>query len=271
MLKNISLLFVLAFSLFWACQPASPENASGSAIASRDSEANPAAPGFNATGSDDRAIAIADSVMLAMGGREAWDSTRFLLWNFFGRRTLLWDKKTGWVRIEIPDDSTVYIVNIRDMSGLAREGNRLIKNPDTLQARLQRAKSIWINDSYWLFMPFKLKDSGLTLKYLGKDTTQSGIPSYVLQLTFQGVGDTPENKYHVFVDTSSYLVRQWAYFRNAGDEKPGFITPWDDYRKYGKILLSGNRGERALTGIGIFREAPAGAFTSTEFLFGQIN
>jgi len=253
------MLFSLALMLF-ACQPAPP----GAAEASGTAGANPAAKGFNAADSDARAITIADSVMLAMGGRKAWDATRCLQWNFFGRRTLLWDKFTGQVRIEIPADTAVYIVNTRNLSGMASEGGRAVEHPDTLRARLQRANSIWINDSYWLVMPFKLKDSGLTLKYLGQDTTQAGRPAWVLQLTFEDVGDTPQNKYHVYVDTATYLVRQWAYFPDAGDAEPGFIGSWDDYRKYGQILLSGKRGDRELSDIAVLDKAPEGAFSSLE-------
>ena len=39
-----------------------------------------------------------------------------------------------------------------------------------------------------------------TLKYIGQDTTQAGVPSEVLQLTFQNVGNTPDNMYQVWVD-----------------------------------------------------------------------
>ena len=255
-----ALLFSISLILS-ACQP-TPGDGSTDSGAAKTAEANPASKGFNAADSDERAISIADSVMLAMGGRKAWDNTHFLQWTFFGRRSLLWDKFTGDVRIEIPADSAVYIVNINSLAGKAREGERVIENPDTLQARLQRAKSIWINDSYWLLMPFKLKDSGVALKYLGQDTTQAGAPAFVLQLTFQEVGDTPENKYHVYVDTNSYLVRQWAFFAKAGDAVPAFITPWDDYQPYGQILLSGNRGKRELANINVLDKAPEGAFTS---------
>jgi hypothetical protein len=45
--------------------------------------ANPAAEGFNESGSDAKAMAIADEVMQAMGGRKAWDKTRYLSWKFF--------------------------------------------------------------------------------------------------------------------------------------------------------------------------------------------
>ena len=39
---------------------------------------NPPEEGFNAAGSDPKAIAIADKTMTAMGGREAWDNTCLL-------------------------------------------------------------------------------------------------------------------------------------------------------------------------------------------------
>lgn len=265
--KSFTFLFLLPFFLF-ACQPASSEKAANGEEP-ETAEANPAAKGFNAAESDERAISIADSVMQAMGGRKAWDNIRLLQWDFFGRRTLLWDKFTGDVRIEIPADSSVYIVNINTLSGMAREGGRVVENPDTLRARIQRANSIWINDSYWLAMPFKLKDSGVALKYLGKDTTQAGAPAYVLQLTFQEVGDTPENKYHVYVDAATYLVRQWAYFAKASDQEPAFVTPWDDYQQYGKILLSGNRGKRELANIKVLDTIPDGAFYSLEPMLAE--
>ena len=45
-------------------------------------------------------------------------------------------------------------------------------------------------------MPFKLKNSGVTLKYLGDTTaTKDGKPADVLQLTFEGMGVTPDNKH----------------------------------------------------------------------------
>lgn len=222
---------------------------------------NPAAPGFNAGASDEKAIAIADSVMEAMGGRRTWDQSRYFHWNFFNRRTLLWDKKTGNVRITmLPDSSTVMAFNLNTGEGQARVDGALITEPDSLKNLLQQGKSIWINDAYWVFMPFKLKDSGVTLKYQGVDTTQSGQVSDVLQLTFEEVGDTPQNKYLVWVDQDEHLVRQWAYFRDAADEAPGFVVPWQNYQEYNGLKLSGDRGERKITGIEVLGNLPDEAF-----------
>ncbi|MFK7807251.1 MAG: hypothetical protein AB8F74_05545, partial [Saprospiraceae bacterium] len=78
---------------------------------------NPALPGFNLQNSDKKAIAIADEVMAAMGGRQAWEDTRYLHWNFFGARTLDWDKKLGRVRIESKKDNFKAIVYLNEDKG----------------------------------------------------------------------------------------------------------------------------------------------------------
>lgn len=221
---------------------------------------NPPAPGFNQTDSDPRAIAIADEVMQAMGGRKSWDETCYLTWNFFGRRKLYWNKCTGDVRIESPADSTIYLLNIHSGNGRAKVGAAEIKNPAMLDSLLKKATAIWINDSYWLVMPFKLKDSGVTLRYLCQGKTAAGADADILELTFESVGVTPQNKYHVWVDKSSRLVRQWAFFSKRENQNPDFINPWDDYRQYGKIWLSGNRGQRHLTEIDAPQHLPDSLF-----------
>lgn len=231
-------IFVLAFAcsmlFFMTCQQEQGHSASGS---------NPHAPGFDIAHSDPAAVELADSIMVAMGGRENWDKTRFISWNFFGRRDLVWDKQEGNVRIQSPGDSVVYLLNINDMKGRVQVKGQEITEADSLQKMLQKAKSIWINDSYWLVMPYKLKDTGVTLKYLGEDTTLTGLKCNVIELTFENVGDTPENKYQVYVDLKDNLVKQWAYFKDASQDSASQIWPWDNYKRYGKILLSADRSD----------------------------
>ena len=251
------LLFFLSLTTF-ACQ-----SNGGDATSETESVevGNPAAPGFNEANSDEKAIAIADEVMTAMGGRKYWDETRYLVWNFFGRRKLFWDKQSGNVRIDSYPDTTTYLVNVFTNEGKVKKGEEVLSHPDSVSLYMKQGKSIWINDSYWLVMPFKLKDSGVTLKYMGEDTTMVGAQADVLQLTFEEVGDTPENKYLVYVDKTSRLVTQWDFFTKYQDEEPRFSTPWADYKPYGTILLSGDRGRSQLTEIGCFETIPESVFT----------
>lgn len=225
---------------------------------------NPAAEGFNMAGSDAKAVELADEVMKAMGGRKAWDNTRYVSWNFFGSRRLTWDKWNGNVRIEGLRDGSLTLVNINTKQGKIFRNNAEITQPDSLTKYLGRGVSAWINDSYWLCMPYKLKDSGVTLKYLGEEKTDAGAAADVIQLTFEKVGDTPQNRYKVWIDKTSHLVVQWAYFQKAENEKPGFVNPWEDWTRHGNVLLSGGRGQRKITEIKVLASLPETVFTSLD-------
>lgn len=255
MTKNLLIIFSL-LCLGYAC------NEDAGQSGENTTDANPPAEGFDAENSDEKAIELADAVMKAMGGRRSWDTTRFLHWNFFGRRKLLWDKHLGRVRIESMPDSTIYLVDLKNGGGQVKRGDIVLENLDSLAKYTSRGKSIWNNDAYWLLMPLKLKDSGVTLKYVGQDTTVAGSMAEVLQLTFQGVGDTPQNKYLVYIDPQSKLVTQWDYYADAGDAAPQFSTPWADYQPYGDLLLSGDRGRNRLTEIAVYNQVPEAAFSS---------
>lgn len=230
---NKSILFSLCLFLS-CCQPK---------VEQQSTIGNPPAEGFDLENSDPAAVELADSIMVAIGGRKNWDATRFIKWNFFGRRDLTWDKHTGKVRIESPGDSIVFLVDVNTLKGRVQIKGKELTEPDSLQKMLQRAKSMWINDSYWLVMPFKLKDSGVTLKYLGEDTLSGGAKCNILQLSFKNVGDTPENKYMIYVDLKDNLVKQWAYFEKSDQDSASQIWPFDNYKRQGNILLSADRSD----------------------------
>ena len=229
---------------------------------------NPPAPGFDAEGSAPQAIEIADRVMARMGGREAWDSTRHLTWNFFGLRRHAWDKHTGDIRIEGTDRETgepyLILMNLHHKTGRAWENGEEITDPGALAEWLERGEAIWINDSYWMFMPYKLKDSGVTLGYAGDGTMEDGREADVLQLTFEGVGKTPENRYLVYVASDSGLVEQWDFYAQAEDAEPGFRLPWHNWQRYGGILLSDDRGERDHSGLAVLQEMPHAVYASPD-------
>ena len=227
-------------------------------------DANPHAEGFNLENSDEEAIQLADQVMEAHGGRKAWDNTQLIIWNFFGRRKLYWNKQSGDVRIDFTENDLKIILNEKSMEGRVFKDGQEFSEPDSIKTYLERGKSIWINDSYWLVMPFKLKDSGVTLKYLREDTTQNGRKAKVLELTFENVGDTPENKYEIFVDSETQMVSQWSFFKEATQDSANFTIPWLDYKEHGAIKLSGNRGEMELTEIQVLDSIPQGLFSSFE-------
>jgi hypothetical protein len=210
---------------------------------------------------DSRASAIADSVIMAVGGKQNWDNVHYLHWDFFGRRMLWWDKWTGNVRIVIPEKKLLILTNINTKKGHAYRNGVEFTQTDSVNYFMDRGYKIWANDSYWLIMPFKLKDPGVNVKYLGAEKDSFGTNCFLLELTFNKVGVTPENKYHVYVDRKSYLVTEFDFYAKSTDNKPGFRDPWQNYQRYGKILIANDRGQDGkMSDIEVMDEVPAGLF-----------
>lgn len=226
--------------------------------AARRSTTYPAARDFKLENSDPQAVKLADEVMVKLGGWENWQKTRYVTWKFFGRRLHVWDKWTGNIRVERGDE--VILMNLNTKTGRAWKAGTEITHPDSLAKPLKFGYEAWINDSYWMFMPYKLKDSGVTLKYAGADTMRGGRPADILILTFENVGVTPQNKYLVYVDKETRLVGQWDYFEKATDEKPRTSTPWTNWQRYGNILLSDERGRGKHTDLAVFDALPVSVF-----------
>ena len=105
---------------------------------------NPMAPGFDLSGSDHRAVEIADRVMARLGGREGWEHTRHLTWRFFGKRRHVWDKWTGDLRFEAGDRTV--LMNLNDRTGRSWRSGLLVEDPDTLAADVDGVYRAWIKD-----------------------------------------------------------------------------------------------------------------------------
>lgn len=218
------------------------------------------APAAVSADSDPQAIEIAQRTIDRMGGWTAWSETRYIRWKFFGGRTHHWDRHTGDVRIEMSSDDGewLWLMNVvRGDGRVWRDGEELRERTEALD----RGRKIWVNDSYWLVMPFKLLDPGVTLRYSGQRPTEDGRDADLLELTFgEGVGYTPRNRYEVWVARDSGLVEQWAFYRDAGDADPAFVLPWTGWRRFGRIMLATDRGRGKDWEIAVPDDVPATVF-----------
>lgn len=206
---------------------------------------------------DSLAASIAAQVVEASGGTKAWQEAKVLQWNFFGRRVHTWDKQAGVDHIKYLDGSLEILIDLSRQNGRVWLKGKEQSAPDSLQKYLDLGNRLWINDSYWLFLPFKLRDTGTQLTYLGSDTVAFERPLEKLQLVFvDSVGVTPENKYHVFVDPQTTLLAGWSYFQNQTDTIPQFTLPWTDYKTYGPLVLAEGRGKYQITEIGYLESWP---------------
>jgi hypothetical protein len=219
-----------------------------------------------------RAAEIARAVLQRMGGEEAWNATRYVRWKFFGGRQHYWDRHTGDVRIEIParvNDAggverpeLVIRMNVHTKQGRVRAAGEEVQDPRQLEEYLGLGHEVWVNDSYWMFMPYKLLDPGVTLKYSGTRAMQDGREADVLDLTFApGVGYTPQNRYEVFVARDTGLVEQWSFFADAADAEAQFTMPWSGWKRFGDIWLATGHGRGEDWDIAVEPTLPRSLFT----------
>jgi len=197
---------------------------------------------------DARAAQVAADVMKALGGQEAWDKTRYVRFDFgFERegklvtRAHTWDKWTGRYRLEgqnAQNEPFVVLMNVNTREGQAwTNGQRA--TPEEEKKQVERAYGTWINDTYWLLMPYKLRDPGVTLAYDG-EVKEGGATYDKVVLTFDNVGLTPKDKYWVWVNRDTHLVDRWDFVLK-GEAVPPTTFLWKDWRKVGRVKLSAER------------------------------
>ena len=98
----------------------------------------------------------------------------------------------------------------------------------------KEAYARWVNDSYWLLAPLKLKDRGVNVTEEGKKE-MDGAEREVLQLSFGKVGLTPNDQYRLYIDPATKLVASWDYMPEPGKSMHG---TWEDYQKSGGLTLA---------------------------------
>jgi hypothetical protein len=201
------------------------------------------------TGSDPRAVAVALRVMQALGGEAAWNATRYLRFDFavdrggktVMRRAHAWDKWTGRYRVEGKDKEgrdVVVAMNLNTREGSAAVAGKALAGEE-LKRTLESGYAWWVNDAYWLVMPYKMRDPGVVLTLAGREKKGEDAWDKVL-LTFEGVGLTPKDRYWVFVNAKTSLVDRWEFVLK-GEKTPPVPFDWRGWRAYGKIQLADDR------------------------------
>jgi hypothetical protein len=189
--------------------------------------------------SDPQAIEIADQIMKALGGQARWDSLEGLRWSFgieshdsvkFTRRHA-WDMHTGWHKVEGQgrNGPFCFIENLNDGRGMAWMNGTPIEG-DSLKKLLKIAHRMWVNDSYWFLMPYKLRDPGVALKYAGEDREGDKVYDKV-GLSFDHVGDTPGDRYWIYVNRANHRIEKWDYLLQDSQPPPQVAT-WADWQEH---------------------------------------
>lgn len=203
--------------------------------------ARPAGQAARATGTPD-ALALARRVHRFAGGAEGWRKVKNLVFTFLGRRRIFWDVESGKVRIETmsqpgrrPGRGAAWGILVYDIAKDA--GESLVGNPG-MRGASHSARSIWINDTYWLLVALKVLDPGVRLSIDEReDDDAKGVQR--LRLAFAKVGLTPQNEYVLHVEDATGKVVQWDFYRDA--EASPRSWRFADYRRIGPLTLSLSR------------------------------
>lgn len=108
-----------------------------------------------------------------------------------------------------------------------------LANPEQ-DENAKAAYARWVNDSYWLLAPLKIRDRGVTVVNEGM-REMDGTPCQALRLSFAQVGLTPSDQYMLYIDPQSKLVRSWDYIPKGGE---GMHASWDKYQEFGGLNLA---------------------------------
>lgn len=222
---------------------------------------------------DAKAAEIAGRVMKALGGEERWNAVPGLRWAFGSAigdsvrsiRRHAWDRRTGRHRVEgvsRTGASFVYVHTVGDTTtGRAWVNGRAIEG-DSLRPLLVRAEALWINDTYWLLMPYKLRDPGVTLAWDGEHV-EGGEKYDRLALSFTNVGLTPGDRYWLYVHRGTHRIERWD-MQLEGNPPPPATWTLEGWEKHGGLWFATAHRQKATNvftnAIEVVQDFPAGTF-----------
>jgi hypothetical protein len=175
-----------------------------------------------------------------LGTQERWNAVRYICFDFaverggveVSRHRHLWDKWTGRYRVEGKNRQgqkyQMAFDNVNRKKGRVRIEGREITS-DSLSKFLDYGYARFINDTYWLAMPWKLNDPGVRLDH----STKSG--RCIIKMTFDRVGLTPGDTYWVVADSAGGQLFGWKFKLEDGEEGD---FDWTGWKSVGGLRLS---------------------------------
>ena len=179
------------------------------------------APAFDRAGSDPRALAIADRLIAAAGGRDRWAAAKQIRWSESivteaGKPPLrlehAWDRWNGrhYLRLHAPHGDVVVLRSLYDGTGsaYAQAGGPMQKlTKEQTDQALADARLRWEFDSSLLLIPFLLEAPGVKLTLVGERRGQGDEPAMdEIKVAFDPKDQTRSLTYFVLVDRNTGLI-----------------------------------------------------------------
>lgn len=140
------------------------------------------------------ADAQAQSMFEALN-KPAWDSLKYLKWEFMRGHRYLWDKQGNKAIVEW--DEYKVKLDLDKIDGVVYK-NDVEVSEDQKHQIIQEAWAFWCNDSFWMFAPFKVFDPGTSRAMVKTAVGQKG-----LMVTYESGGVTPGDGYLWLLDDES--------------------------------------------------------------------
>ncbi len=174
-----------------------------------------------------------------------------------------WDRRSGDYRISGVDRESgepwLALFNINSREGRVWLGDEEVAD-EALPDQLERAYGRFINDTYWLLMPWKWRDPGVTLTSVGTEEVD-GAQCDVVELSFGDVGLTSNDRYRGYVARDSGQMVRWSYVLQDEEGAPGTgeatVWNWAGWVEVEPGVWFSERKER------LGGEAPAVAITTS--------
>jgi hypothetical protein len=124
-------------------------------------------------------------------------------------------------------------VKWKDKEGKDHDVTANLSKPAT-EGDEKTAFARWVNDSYWLLAPLKIRDKGVKVD-AGGPKDLSGTQVETINLSFESVGLTPTDRYVLYIDPQTKLTKAWDYIPQDGK---GMQATWEKYQDFGGLKLA---------------------------------
>ena len=124
-------------------------------------------------------------------------------------------------------------VKWKDKEGKDHDVTASLANP-AKEGDEKTAYARWVNDSYWLLAPLKIRDKGVKVE-AGGPKDLAGTTMETVNLSFDGVGLTPTDRYVLYIDPQTKLPKAWDYIPKDGQ---GMQATWEKFQDFGGLMLA---------------------------------
>ncbi len=240
MLRHAIILLILTTAFTTACKSTPPDSAKETL----------SAPTVDAEDSQklDPAQALAQKIYIAHGG-PAFSNIKRIQFSFdvqsesksIFKAQHDWNltDKTDLIQWTTPDSTQLDLLLNLESNTVSGTANDTPITETQATALAADAQTRWINDTYWLLMPLKLRDPGVNLT-LESPRTIDDVTYEVLHMTFENVGLTPGDQYWVYVDPTTHHIARWDMLLQGQTTEPSTVL-WENYQKIGPLTLPTTR------------------------------